>query len=78
MEEGMAIEHGMVTRSIERAQKKVEEHNFADCAENFDEENEKSCTPARQPWNPWQASHARQTKHSLPTSYENLVPLAVR
>jgi preprotein translocase subunit SecA len=28
MEEGMAIEHGMVTRSIERAQKKVEEHNF--------------------------------------------------
>jgi len=28
MEEGMAIEHSMVTRSIERAQKKVEEHNF--------------------------------------------------
>jgi preprotein translocase subunit SecA len=28
MEEGMAIEHGMVTRSIERAQRKVEEHNF--------------------------------------------------
>jgi len=28
MEEGMAIEHGIVTRSIERAQKKVEEHNF--------------------------------------------------
>ena len=28
MEEGMAIEHGMVTRSIERAQKKVEERNF--------------------------------------------------
>jgi len=28
MEEGMAIEHPMVTRSIERAQKKVEEHNF--------------------------------------------------
>ena len=28
MEEGMAIEHGMVTNAIERAQKKVEEHNF--------------------------------------------------
>lgn len=28
MEEGMAIEHSMVTKSIERAQKKVEEHNF--------------------------------------------------
>ncbi|GAG39610.1 unnamed protein product, partial [marine sediment metagenome] len=28
MEEGMAIEHGLVTRSIERAQRKVEEHNF--------------------------------------------------
>lgn len=28
MEEGMAIEHSMVTRSIERAQKKVEAHNF--------------------------------------------------
>lgn len=28
MEEGMAIEHSMVSRSIERAQKKVEEHNF--------------------------------------------------
>jgi preprotein translocase subunit SecA len=28
MEEGMAIEHGMVTRSIERAQKKREEYNF--------------------------------------------------
>jgi len=28
MEEGMAIEHGMVTRSIGRAQRKVEEHNF--------------------------------------------------
>jgi preprotein translocase subunit SecA len=28
MEEGMAIQHGMVTRSIERAQKKMEEHNF--------------------------------------------------
>jgi len=28
MEEGMAIEHGMVTRSIARAQRKVEEHNF--------------------------------------------------
>ena len=25
MEEGMAIEHGMVTRSIERGQKKVED-----------------------------------------------------
>ena len=28
MEEGMAIEHSMVSKSIERAQKKVEEHNF--------------------------------------------------
>lgn len=28
MEEGMAIEHTMVSKSIERAQKKVEEHNF--------------------------------------------------
>lgn len=28
MEEGMAIEHSMVTNAIERAQKKVEEHNF--------------------------------------------------
>ncbi|MGQ3686317.1 MAG: preprotein translocase subunit SecA [Candidatus Loosdrechtia sp.] len=28
MEEGMAIEHSMVTKSIERAQKKVEQHNF--------------------------------------------------
>ena len=28
MEKGMAIEHGMVTRSIERAQRKVEERNF--------------------------------------------------
>ena len=28
MEEGMAIEHGMVTRSIERAQRKVEERHF--------------------------------------------------
>jgi len=28
MEEGMAIEHGIVTRSIERAQRKVEEQNF--------------------------------------------------
>ncbi|MBM4055045.1 MAG: preprotein translocase subunit SecA [Planctomycetes bacterium] len=28
MEEGMAIEHSMVTKSIERAQKKVEAHNF--------------------------------------------------
>jgi preprotein translocase subunit SecA len=28
MEEGMAIEHGMVSKAIERAQKKVEEHNF--------------------------------------------------
>lgn len=28
MEEGMAIEHSMVTKSIERAQRKVEEHNF--------------------------------------------------
>lgn len=28
MEEGMAIEHSMVSRSIERAQKKVEAHNF--------------------------------------------------
>ncbi|MEE9200415.1 MAG: preprotein translocase subunit SecA [Candidatus Brocadiales bacterium] len=28
MEEGMAIEHGMVSNAIERAQKKVEEHNF--------------------------------------------------
>lgn len=28
MEEGMAIEHPMVTNAIERAQKKVEEHNF--------------------------------------------------
>ncbi|MBM4046797.1 MAG: preprotein translocase subunit SecA [Planctomycetes bacterium] len=28
MEDGVAIEHGMVTRSIERAQRKVEEHNF--------------------------------------------------
>jgi len=28
MEEGMAIEHPMVTRSIERAQKRVEERNF--------------------------------------------------
>jgi len=28
MEEGMAIEHGMVSRSIERAQRKVEERNF--------------------------------------------------
>ncbi|MEW6357224.1 MAG: preprotein translocase subunit SecA [Planctomycetota bacterium] len=29
MEEGMAIEHGLVTRSIEKAQKKVEERNFS-------------------------------------------------
>ncbi len=28
MEEGMAIEHSMVSNAIERAQKKVEEHNF--------------------------------------------------
>lgn len=28
MEEGMAIEHSMVTNALERAQKKVEEHNF--------------------------------------------------
>ena len=28
LEEGMAIEHGMVTNAIARAQKKVEEHNF--------------------------------------------------
>ncbi len=28
MEDGMAIEHSMVSRSIERAQKKVEAHNF--------------------------------------------------
>ena len=28
LEEGMAIEHSMVSKSIERAQKKVEEHNF--------------------------------------------------
>ena len=28
MEEGMAIEHSMVTNAIERAQRKVEEHNF--------------------------------------------------
>jgi len=28
MEEGMAIEHSMVSKSIERAQKKVEAHNF--------------------------------------------------
>ncbi len=28
LEEGMAIEHGLVTRSIERAQKKVEEYHF--------------------------------------------------
>lgn len=28
MEEGMAIEHPMITKSIERAQKKVEQHNF--------------------------------------------------
>lgn len=28
MTEGMAIEHSMITKSIERAQKKVEEHNF--------------------------------------------------
>ena len=28
MEEGMAIEHGMVSRSIERAQRKVEERHF--------------------------------------------------
>ncbi|MDR4507127.1 MAG: preprotein translocase subunit SecA [Candidatus Brocadiaceae bacterium] len=28
MEDGMAIEHSMVTKSIERAQKKVEMHNF--------------------------------------------------
>ncbi|MCF6157253.1 MAG: preprotein translocase subunit SecA [wastewater metagenome] len=28
MEEGMAIEHSMVTKSIERAQRKVEVHNF--------------------------------------------------
>ncbi|MFQ5862932.1 MAG: preprotein translocase subunit SecA [Candidatus Brocadiales bacterium] len=28
MEDGMAIEHSMVTNAIERAQKKVEEHNF--------------------------------------------------
>lgn len=28
MEEGMAIEHSMVSKSIERAQKKVEQHNF--------------------------------------------------
>jgi preprotein translocase subunit SecA len=28
MEKGMAIEHGMVTRSIERAQRKMEERNF--------------------------------------------------
>ncbi len=28
MEEGVPIEHGMVTRSIENAQKKVEAHNF--------------------------------------------------
>src|SRR5688572_29639666 len=29
MEEGIPIEHGMVTRSIERAQKQVEAQNFA-------------------------------------------------
>ncbi|NOZ23771.1 MAG: preprotein translocase subunit SecA [Planctomycetes bacterium] len=29
MEEGMAIEHGLVTRSIEKAQRKVEERNFS-------------------------------------------------
>ncbi len=28
MDEGMAIEHPMITKSIERAQKKVEQHNF--------------------------------------------------
>ena len=28
MEEGVPIEHGMVTRAIENAQKKVEAHNF--------------------------------------------------
>ncbi len=28
MEEGMAIEHSMISKSIERAQKKVEQHNF--------------------------------------------------
>jgi preprotein translocase subunit SecA len=29
MEEGVPIEHGMVTKSIERAQKQVEAQNFA-------------------------------------------------
>ena len=29
MEEGVPIEHGMVTRAIERAQKQVEAQNFA-------------------------------------------------
>src|SRR5215467_8354469 len=28
MEEGVPIEHGLVTRAIENAQKKVEAHNF--------------------------------------------------
>jgi preprotein translocase subunit SecA len=29
MEEGVPIEHGMVTRAIERAQKQVESQNFS-------------------------------------------------
>jgi preprotein translocase subunit SecA len=29
MEEGMALEHGFLSRGIERAQRKVEEHNFS-------------------------------------------------